>query len=416
MFWQTQLHRARPRHAFWVVALALTIAVLPFVGSATADTLRLKDGKVYQGKLISRDDAKVVFSVHLGSITYTKEFDAADVESIEEGTPLPERGKKADAKSAAPIRVERLSGKGIPYYVLPLHGGVGTRITHELVDDCLSAARRVDAKVVIFDIESPGGSVAELKAILKVLDRYNDLRLVAFVHEAKSAAAILAMACPEIIMADRGQIGAAVPYQLSPEGTPKNIAAKFESSIRADFRAAAERGGHDPLLVEGMMRDDIVLSLKFGRSGAARVVEKGGDKVLKKRGEILTLTSAEAQQVGLSIGTSPDLASCRSLLRIEEWHEGTRHGWKRFRQWAEEIDAASERFSQASQRAFAGLADAEAAAKARHRADAGDGLRRATMNLQQMEELAEKYPGLGDSDSLHALRTRIRAIRQSFDP
>ncbi|MBP9026860.1 MAG: hypothetical protein KBH81_12045, partial [Phycisphaerae bacterium] len=90
--------------------------------------------------------------------------------------------------------------------------------------------------------------------------------------------------------------------------------------------------------------------------------------------------------------------------------------WQRFRQWAEEIDAAAEKFRQAWQRAQAGLADAEAAAKARRRGEIGDGLRRATANLRQMEELAEKYPGLGDSESLHALRTRVKAVRQAVDP
>ena len=410
MIWRTRPASGR------IAVVALTTALMMLLSSASADTLRLKDGTVHRGKLVSRDDDKVVFKVEKGSITYTIEVRADEVESVEEGQPAPEPTKRAEDKSPAAVAVEKLSGKGTPYYVLPLHGPVGTRITRELVSDCLSAARQVGAKVVILDIDSPGGSVSELDSILRVLDRYSDLRLVAYVHEAKSAAAILAMSCREIIMAERGQIGAAVPYQLAPDGTPKSIAAKFESSLRADFRSVAERGGHNPLLVEGMMRDDIVLALKYDRRGSVRVVENKGDRPLKKRGEILTLTSAEAQEAGLPIGTAADLAGCRSLLRIEEWHEATRHGWQRFSQWAEEIDAAAEKFRQAWQRAQAGLADAEAAAKARRRGEIGDGLRRATANLRQMEELAEKYPGLGDSDSLHAFRTKVKAVRQALDP
>jgi hypothetical protein len=328
----------------------------------------------------------------------------------------PAAGQPAPAQpgDVAAVPIETRSGEGTPYYVLPVHGVFGLEVSNAVISDCYRAAEQAGAQIVVLEIDSPGGSVAELKRILATLDRHRGLRTVAYVKEAKSAAAILALACREIIMAERAQIGAAVPFTLAPDGTPRNIAAKFESALRADFRSAAELGGHNPLLAEGMMRDDLLLSLRQARGGY-KIVEGPGDKVLKKHGEILTLTTHQALECGLALGARRQIADCAEDLEIEEWFEVTDHGRERVAAWVREIRQAMDKFRTAWKNAEQGYNDAVAHARQGRRQNVTDALRRAENNLRRAEELAGKYPGLGDDDSVRELRNQLQSIRKSIE-
>lgn len=406
----------------WGRTLPLTLIGLllfVFVAEARADVLRLRDGRTYEGKLVSRDGTKVVFRVIRGNASMTMEFAAATVLEIEltpddasPDTPEAEPAKpKADP---AEVPLAPREGFGEPYYVLPIHGRFGLEVSWRIVDECLRAARAVKAKTVVLEIDSPGGAVAELKAVLDVLDHHSDLRVIAYVNEAKSCAAILALSCREIVMHERGTMGAATAYQVGPDGTPQNIEEKFESSVRADFRAAAERGGHDALLVEGMMRTDLVLSLK--RDGARyRIVEGSGELPLKKKGEILTLTTKEAVRCGVALGSANRIQDAAQLLKIREWYDVTDHGRKRTRLWCEEVRAAEEKFANHLSSMQASLLQANIGIEQRCKRDVTSGLRKAEMHLRRMEELAEKFPALGDQEAVRDMRKQLRVVREAIE-
>ncbi len=398
----------------WRVSVS-ALAVLLACGAALAeaDTLRLKDGRVFEGKLISRDAKKIVFRVEKDGKSYVQGFDAAEVDTITEDSSSGEPSKDKPSGQAKPPP-ERRTGTGTPYYVLPIRGVFGLHVSTAVVAECYQTARELGAKVVILEIDSPGGAVSELKSILKILDRYHDIRTVAYVKDAKSAAAILAVACPDIVMSETGKIGAAVPYVRTPEGTPKNIDEKMQSSIRADFRSAAQSGGHNDLLVRGMMETDIVLGLK-GSGKNAKVVEGNGDKVIKPKGQILTLTTQEAIECGLVLGSARRIADCRELLKIEQWYDVTDHGRERVSAWIKEIEEALEKYKAASQRVETACTEAAAFAQAGKRTDCTNALRRAENNLRRMEELGDKYPGLGDGDTSKHFRERIKAVRQAIE-
>lgn len=404
--------------AFSVLLLFFTLAT----GPALADTLRLKDGRVYEGKLVSRDAQKVVFRIVKTNMSYTQEFAAAEVAAVDEGgattaapAEAPKEKQSTEKKTAAPHPIETRAGRGAPYYVLPIRGTFGLEVSNAVVNECLHTARELGAKVVVLEIESPGGRVSELKALLDTLDRYSDLRIVAFVKDAKSAAAIFAMSCREIVMADRAQIGAATPFTIGPDGTPQNIEAKFESALRADFRAAVERGQHNPLLAEGMVRDDLELGLQLTPEGGKRVVEGHGDRVLKKRGEILTLTTQQAIECGLALGNSARLSDSRKWLGLDAWFDLTDHGRERVATWIEEIEDAQEKFRAAASHVQSAIIEAQAIAKQGRRQPTADALRRSENWLRRMEELAEKYPALGDDETLKEARDRIKAFRKSLE-
>lgn len=68
-------------------AIVFTLLLLTAAGVAVADTLILKDGKVYQGKIIKQTKSEVKFEIHRlgGKLTFIRTFDIENVHSITEG-------------------------------------------------------------------------------------------------------------------------------------------------------------------------------------------------------------------------------------------------------------------------------------------------------------------------------------------
>ncbi|GMU84382.1 MAG: hypothetical protein AMXMBFR47_42520 [Planctomycetota bacterium] len=303
---------------------------------------------------------------------------------------------------------------GDAYYVLPIRGVFGLQVADSVVAAAYDEARKLKASAVVLEIESPGGSVEELKRIQATVRKYSDIRTIAYIREAKSAAAILAMSCPDIVMAPAAAIGAAVPLRIGPDGTPQNIEAKFESSMRADFRAAAENAGHEPLLVDGMMREDVELYLvRVG--GGYKVSEHRGDKILKKKGQILTLTTKEALECGLSSGTATRIEDCFKALKLKNYRDIGPQGRERSEAWAKQVDEALEKMKESRRNFDKAITDANAALRARRKTDFTSALQRASSNLRRMEDICKKYPAIGDGDPLRDLRNRLTALRKSLE-
>jgi len=71
-------------------------------------------------------------------------------------------------------------GDVLHYYVIPLSGEIGRAVTRDVVEKALREARLRKPDVVVLEINSPGGHVLELEAILWLLAENRDLRLVAY--------------------------------------------------------------------------------------------------------------------------------------------------------------------------------------------------------------------------------------------
>ena len=62
---------------------------------------------------------------------------------------------------------------GATYYVIPLRGEVGETVLASVLEKSLADAVLRKPTVVVLEINSPGGLVAEAESILKVLHHYN---------------------------------------------------------------------------------------------------------------------------------------------------------------------------------------------------------------------------------------------------
>jgi membrane-bound serine protease (ClpP class) len=201
---------------------------------------------------------------------------------------------------------------------------IGDDVSSTGFAQAVRAARSARAKYVVLVIDSPGGQVVEMVGIVDTIRANPDLTFVAYVKQAYSAAAVIAMACPQIVMAPGAQIGACVPFKVGPSGTPQAVEEKFESAVRAQMRAAAQLGGHDELWIRGMSEIDLELAVERmpdGRPLLALAADGSpAATTLKRKGQILTLTAAEALANGLASAIAPDVAATRSTLNLSAWH------------------------------------------------------------------------------------------------
>ena len=153
----------------------------------------------------------------------------------------------------------------------------------------LADADAAGAQAVVLDLDTPGGRVDAAQQIVKSVVAA-EVPVYAFVNpHAWSAGALIALAADSIFMAPGSSIGAATPVTGAGEKAPEKIV----SAMRSEFRALAERRGLDPRVAEAMVDEDVEIE---------DVVEAG---------KLLTLTAAEAEDVGVSEG---EIASLDALL------------------------------------------------------------------------------------------------------
>ncbi len=177
------------------------------------------------------------------------------------------------------------SGIG-PVYFIPITGTIDLGLAPYL-NRVLDQAEQDGAAAVILEIDTPGG---RLDAVLQMRDALLDsrVRTIAFVNRtAFSAGALIAIAAEEIYMAPGAVIGAATPVDGA---TGESASEKIVSAVRTTFKATAEARGRDPLVAEAMVDPEVAI------------------EGLDTRGELLTLTTAEATAWGYSEGVVADRA------------------------------------------------------------------------------------------------------------
>ncbi|WP_173108209.1 NfeD family protein [Bacillus sp. KH172YL63] len=181
-------------------------------------------------------------------------------------------------------------------YVIPIQKEV-ERGLHAFLERAITDAEEHNADLIIFDIDTPGGLVDAAGDIGQLLDGI-DTRTVAFVNNhALSAGAFISLHADEIYMVPNGQIGAAAVIDQAGNAADK----KAQSFWLSAMKSAAESNGRDPLYALAMADDTI------------EIPELGIDK-----GELLTLGSKEAKEIGYSEGTVKNLDGLYKELGVKK--------------------------------------------------------------------------------------------------
>ncbi len=304
----------RPR----VVPILLAAgAVALWAGAASADVVTRKDGTVLTGRIIAEDDREIRLQMDRYGAKVIVNIPRKDVQSIV---------RREEAPHTRPAPTPATEPAGPAYYPLPIVGTLGIEVTGKLLRQVLNVARVQKSDYVVLYFDSPGGTAAEMEAVLGVLSEYKDLRTVALIRRALGTAAVVAFACRDVYLTPDGAIGAITLF--TPEGKDLPADPKLRAALRARCRAAAQMGGHSDLILRGMMEPELELAV-VQKDGRPVVVEGGPDKgkVVKEPGALLTLTAKEAAACGLAKGAAENMETLRAAMGIDEWHQTRGGGW-----------------------------------------------------------------------------------------
>jgi membrane-bound serine protease (ClpP class) len=188
------------------------------------------------------------------------------------------------------------SAQGETIYVVPVEKTVEKGL-FAFLERAVKEAENDGASAIIFDVNTPGGAVDAAGEIGKLFTT-TDLRTIAFVNkQALSAGAFISLNADEIYMVPGAVMGSAAVIDQSGNAADK----KAQSYWLAAMRSAAEESGRDPLYAEAMANVDVDLP------------EYGAGK-----GELLTLTTDQALEVGYSDGTVTNLESLIETLGYQD--------------------------------------------------------------------------------------------------
>lgn len=211
-------------------------------------------------------------------------------------------------------------------YVVPVEGTIGKASVY-IIRRALKTAMREQVPFVILSIDTPGGDLESTLDIMEMLQRFDGEVLAFIKKEAISAGAFIAAACHAIYMAPYSVVGAAAPVQGGGgQDIPKTLNMKLMSFMRAKVRGLKDRGRYREEALRAMMDESFVFTVE--------------GKTLKGEGELLSLTSEEAQAAFgeppeplFSQGTaaSPQLAMTQHLegefIEVEPFETAWAEDW-----------------------------------------------------------------------------------------
>jgi membrane-bound serine protease (ClpP class) len=214
-----------------------------------------------------------------------------------------------------------------------------TAYTERRLDDALAAK----ADLIVLRIDSPGGRVDVTKELADRIVGLKGVRTLAWIPQgAYSGAAIVAIACDEIVTSSKAFIGDAQPGIISQDGWHP-VGEKAESPLRAWVRAYAEDNGYPPLLAQKMVSESLEIVLLETTDGQRvfAVAREWNDETQElfdgyrrsdlrrvrsfPKGELLTMTAAEALDFGFAsrlVDTEKELLASLSAPGAVVTHHG----------------------------------------------------------------------------------------------
>jgi len=152
-----------------------------------------------------------------------------------------------------------------------------------IVKRAIRAADDAGAKYLILDMDTPGGDLATTLEIMKALENFKG-RTICYVNpEAISAGSFIATACDDIWFAPNGVMGAAEAVNAAGGDIDESMRRKITSYLAAKVRVASGENNRRADVQRAMNDPDFELKI--------------GEKIIKKKGELLTVTAKEAAEL-----------------------------------------------------------------------------------------------------------------------
>ncbi len=183
--------------------------------------------------------------------------------------------------------------------------------TYLYVKFALEHFRKIGARFVVLELDTPGGEVFAAQKIAHLLhesDVKYEMPVVAYLNNwAISAGAMLAYSCRYIAISPSASMGAAEPVTMQSGGM-ESAPEKINSALRAEFANLASLYGRDPLLAQAMVDKDLIVVKRGGE--IAKLDEPSDfrpdtDEMVSPKGKLLTLSGAQIKEFGIADFTVP---------------------------------------------------------------------------------------------------------------
>jgi hypothetical protein len=356
------------------VGIALGLATAPAAAQTQdkdKDTIIFKNGRVVQGKILKETDTEVEFEVDVAGIKSKTTYKKDDLLSVTKGegaAAAEETPAATDPKTtAAEAKKVEAADPGAPkVYVLELEGWFGEDISQTPLRKAVDDAKRMepDYLIIVMNNDWSATRFGELGDIPEDSEKFFDQifravdmapvfteeiprwtkppKVVFWVKKAMGGASILPLSCDTIYFASDAKMGGigGLSKMFGSRGTVRTR--EKQRSLRlTTAEGIAIKGGHDPVLVRAMARDDYILSVKFegGKPVYLERLPESPDELLLTddgeghneddiaalaRGEgndVLTLKADLAYKLGISKGTVDSLNDLLFNLGIARNHQ-----------------------------------------------------------------------------------------------
>ncbi len=323
-----------------------------------------RSGSVVKGTLISEDEGSVKMKVKIAGIEAETTYTKADILAINRNMPVTNPGKasgKSDTGATkSPSMTTKMADDGkTKVYIVELKGEFGRDVAFtpfkDVIDDVLE--KQPDYFVLKFDLEpkTQGEEFSEVlpsddglykqgvaeKVFLLIYDklvRNPDLekkpQLVAWVNRSIGGSAYLPFICPQIVFTTEGRHGGLGFLDRAFGYADQVVREKWRGALMGGMKGMAIDGGHEPLLIEAMLRNDFVLSYKIegGKvvylermpqgpneflltdDGRGENADTAEDIVRFKGNDALMLNAELALRLGISKGTADTVDDLMTTL------------------------------------------------------------------------------------------------------
>ena len=172
-------------------------------------------------------------------------------------------------------------------YIVPIEGQI-SQVHVYILRRAIKTALENNVHTLALSINTPGGEMHSMLEIMELLKNFNHDTLAFISNEALSAGAYITAATDTIYMHPNSVIGSAAVIQGTGEDIPNTLKTKINSFLRAKTRQISQDHKFRSDVLRAMLDDQFELSID--------------GKLLKPKGELLTLTAQEAIQ---TFGTPP---------------------------------------------------------------------------------------------------------------
>lgn len=274
----------------------------------------------------------------------TRDIDVPRIESLKK-TPAAGDVKAASAEKEPPEKA--LTARDVVF--VPIWGPITDKTAGQVAKQIKARSRT--GKIVVLDIDTPGGYVTAAEEMAKIVAENSHMRFIAYISGkhysgAWSAGAFMAFCCEKIYINPGKGIGAAMAI-ITGDGVTDRAKPKFESYWAAKMRAIAQRNGHSGALAEAMIvvetqlwktgsEDDLRILTGLEYNALSEAAKKKAEQ-FKKKGTILSLTDKEAEGLGVVAILETD-ALAKTLGIPEEEERKFRSYWRSVRRKAEAVE------------------------------------------------------------------------------